>query len=63
MAFKLVYRIKYQSIAYIIYSIFIPAKGLDQNRNSLVRRCSVKKVFLKSSQNSQETLVPESLFK
>ena len=29
---------------------------------AVVRRCSVKKVFLEISQNSQETPVPESLF-
>ena len=29
---------------------------------AVVERCSVKKVFLEISQNSQETPVPESLF-
>ena len=29
---------------------------------AVVRSCSVKKVFLEISQNSQETPVPESLF-
>ena len=29
---------------------------------AVVQGCSVKKVFLKFSQNSQETSVPESLF-
>ena len=29
---------------------------------AVVRRCSVKKVFLEVSQNSQKTPVPESLF-
>ena len=33
-----------------------------QNDRSSYQRCSVKKVFLEISQNSQETLVPESLF-
>ena len=30
---------------------------------AVVQRCSVKKVFLKNSQNSKEKPVPESLFK
>ena len=30
--------------------------------DAVVQRCSVKKVFIEISQNSQETPVPESLF-
>ena len=33
-----------------------------QLAEAVARRCSVKKVFLEVLQNSQETLVPESLF-
>ena len=40
-------------------------KGCELNvclQEAVVRRCSVKKVFLEISQNSQENTVPEALF-
>ena len=37
-------------------------RALCRNSEALVQRCSVKKVFLEISQNSQETHALESLF-
>ena len=34
-----------------------------QTNKAVVRMCSVKKVFLKISQNSQKTTVPQCFFK
>ena len=44
----------------IVRITFCPTTLIDSE--AVVRRCSVKKVFLKISQNSQETPVPKSLF-
>ena len=42
--------------------IFRDSRVWLKNAEAVVRRCSVKTVFWKISQNSQETPVPESLF-
>ena len=43
--------------------LLLQTKVKYQMNSSSLQRCSVEKVFLEISQNSQDTPVPESLFK
>ena len=51
---------KFSKGLYLYFSIF--RKNAIQFTQAVVQRCSVKKVFLEISQNSQERPVSESLF-
>ena len=53
---------EYTGDIFFNFSCFIVGNILVINQEAVVQECSVKKMFLKISQNSQENTVPESLF-